>query len=76
MFKCERCGNENPKYIGYKNGKPYCRFCIGFKGETVEEYKPRSGAVVLDLKYSLSEQQKEISKQVKKKLFEWCRYTN
>lgn len=66
MFKCERCGNENPKYIGYKNGKPYCRFCIGFKGETVEEYKPRSGAVVLDLKYSLSEQQKEISKQVKK----------
>ena len=66
MFKCERCGNENPKYIGYKNGEPYCRFCIGFKGETVEEYKPRSGAVVLDLKYSLSEQQKEISKQVKK----------
>ena len=65
MFECPRCRNTNPKYIGYKNGDPYCRFCIGFKGETVSEYKPARGAVVMDLKYSLSPEQKEISKQVK-----------
>lgn len=65
MFVCQRCGNDNPKYIGYKNGKPYCRFCIAFKGETVEDIRTSSGSVVVDIKYPLSKEQKEISEKVK-----------
>lgn len=65
MFKCERCGNDNPRYIGMKNGKPYCRFCIGFKGETAEYHQPKGGSVVMDIKYPLSKEQKTISSKVK-----------
>lgn len=65
MFKCEKCGNVDPKYIGYRNGEPYCRRCISFKGENVEPYHPSGGAVVLDIKYPLSKEQKEISKKIK-----------
>lgn len=64
-FICPRCGNSNPKYIGYKNGEPYCRFCISFKGEIVKEIKTHSGSVVMDIKYPLSKEQKEISERVK-----------
>ena len=64
-FICERCGNTNPKYIGYKNGKPYCRFCISFKGETVNSLKPRSGSVIMDIKYPLSKEQNYIAQKVK-----------
>lgn len=65
MFTCDRCGNANPKYIGYKNGKPYCRFCIAFKGEIVSEIRPRSGSVVMDIKYPLSKEQSAIADKVK-----------
>ena len=64
-FVCGRCGNTNPKYIGYKNGKPYCRFCISFRGETVKNLKPKSGSVVMDIKYPLSKEQAQISQKVK-----------
>ena len=65
MFVCPRCGNSNPKYIGFKNDKPYCRFCISFKGEMVENLKTKSGSVVMDIKYPLSKEQKNISEKVK-----------
>ena len=65
MFSCPRCGNSNPKYIGYKNGKPYCRFCIAFRGETVNGLKPRPGSVVMDIKYPLSKEQSFIASKVK-----------
>lgn len=61
VFECPRCGNNNPKYIGYLNGKPYCRFCISLNGKTVTESKIKRGAVVLKLGYPLSEDQKRIS---------------
>ena len=48
-FICPRCGNKNPKYIGYKNDEPYCRFCIAMKGESAKPYTPKGGLVVLDL---------------------------
>lgn len=64
MYKCPRCGNENEKYIGYINGKPYCRFCISMKGELAKKHVPMSGSVVLKLNYKLSAEQKEISDQV------------
>lgn len=65
MFKCEICGNDNPRYIGYKNGKPYCRFCISLKGEKADPYSPRGGAVIMDIKYPLSKEQAEISSKIK-----------
>ncbi len=65
MFVCPRCGNSNPKYVGIKNGKPYCRFCISFKGETVRDIKTKSGSVIVDIKYPLSNEQKHISDKVK-----------
>lgn len=63
-FKCPKCGNEDPKYIGTKNGKPYCRKCISFHGDKAKEINHQKGAIVFNLKYSLSKEQKEISKQV------------
>lgn len=64
MYICERCGNKNPKYIGYINGKPYCRFCISMKGETAKPHFPSGGSVVLNLNYKLSSDQKKISDKV------------
>lgn len=33
MYICPVCKNSDPKYIGIRNGKPYCRRCISFIGE-------------------------------------------
>ena len=60
-FVCPRCGNSNPKYIGYLNNKPYCRFCISMNGKNATEKYHKSGAVILNLAYPLSEDQKRIS---------------
>lgn len=64
-FRCPICGNTNPNSIGILNGKPYCRKCISFRGEQISDLKPRSGAVVMDIKYPLSKEQSEISQKVK-----------
>ena len=63
-FKCPRCGNDNPKYIGYRNGIPYCRFCISLRGENAPNYKYSGNEAVLSLKYDLSSEQKEISERI------------
>lgn len=63
-FVCPRCGNSNPKYIGYKNGFPYCRFCISLRGESAPEYSYSGCETVLSLKYDLSKEQKEISERI------------
>lgn len=60
-FVCERCGNSNPKYIGYRNGEPYCRRCIMFNGTAAQEHKTEAGAILLKLGYPLSPEQKKIS---------------
>ena len=63
-FKCPRCGNYKERYIGYKNGQPYCRFCISLKGESAKEYIPKGGLTIIDLKYKLSDEQEKISTEV------------
>lgn len=63
-FVCPRCGNKNPKYIGYRNGVPYCRFCISMNGKQASEHNIEPGAVVLKLGYQLSDDQKRISDSV------------
>lgn len=64
MFVCEKCGNSDQRYIGIKNGKPYCRKCIIFSGEQVA-YRPlKKKGVFLELHFPLSEEQKAISKKL------------
>ena len=63
-FICPRCGNQDPKYVGYLNGKPYCRFCITMKGKEADKNHYAHGAVVLKLGYSLSKDQEKLSKQI------------
>ena len=64
VYICPRCGNKDPKYVGYLNGKPYCRFCITMNGKQADKKKQGHGAVVLKLGYSLSREQKKISEQI------------
>ena len=63
-FICPRCGNSHPKYIGYLNGKPYCRFCISMKGKEAKKDKSFKPAVVTKLNYKLSREQSFISRQL------------
>ena len=63
-FICPRCGNQDPKYVGYLNGNPYCRFCITMKGKEADKNHYAHGAVVLKLGYSLSKDQEKLSKQI------------
>lgn len=63
-FVCPRCGNSDPKYIGYLNGMPYCRFCIAMKGKEADKKRTNHGSVVLKLEYSLSKDQKRLSEQL------------
>ena len=63
-FVCSRCGNSDPKYIGYLNGKPYCRFCISMRGKNATKKLPGRGAVVINLGYPLSKEQKNLSEQI------------
>ena len=63
-FICPRCGNTDPKYVGYLNGKPYCRFCITMNGKQADKKKRPSGSVVLKLGYPLSKDQKKLSEQI------------
>ena len=60
-FVCPICGNSDPRYIGHLHGEPYCRKCIAFRGEEAKEGSRLPQNVILDLKYSLSPEQKEIS---------------
>ncbi len=63
-YICPKCGNKDPKYIGYKNNVPYCRKCILFYGEKAPEHKHTGTLVTLNLGYSLSKDQKQISDQL------------
>ncbi len=60
-FICPRCGNKDPRYIGYLNGNPYCRACIGFQGRKAKDDFSVNEKARLELKYPLSDKQKEIS---------------
>lgn len=63
-FVCPRCGNSSPRYIGHKNGQPYCRRCIIFHGALVEDKPKQKRPVFLNLGYPLSPKQAELSAQI------------
>ena len=63
-FICPICGNNNPIYIGVRNGKPYCRKCISFRGQEASDSYLQSDTAEYSLNYELSEDQKRLSKQL------------
>lgn len=56
-FECPRCHNKDKRYIGYRNGFPYCRLCLPFQGKEAEGKTRRRKSFVLNLDYPLSEKQ-------------------
>lgn len=64
LFVCPRCGNSEERYIGYKNGEPYCRRCIRFVGEEAPRTEKHPHPVTLDLGYPLSKAQRALSDQI------------
>ena len=64
LFVCPRCGNKDPHFIGMKNGKPYCRRCIGFHGDLAKPLPQVEKNVRLSLNYGLSKQQQELSSKI------------
>ena len=60
-YVCPRCGNKDERYIGYINGKPYCRKCINFNGHRAKDTHIVSSNTKLFLDYELSKDQNEIS---------------
>ena len=66
LFSCPRCGNTDPRYVGYRNGEAYCRKCIGFSGALAEAKYKKTKGVHLNLDYELSEEQKNLSAQIVK----------
>ena len=63
-FICPLCGNTDEKYIGYRNGEPYCRLCITFRGKEAEYTETRMSKTESFLGYSLSEDQQRLSSQL------------
>ena len=63
-FKCSICGNNDPRFIGIRNGKQYCRKCISFRGQEVTGDYIQSDSADYELHYRLSDDQKRLSKQL------------
>ena len=61
IYICPICGNSDIRSIGYKNGKPYCRKCISFRGEEVKSFVTHPKNAYYCLSYELSDEQKELS---------------
>lgn len=63
-FTCKCCGNSDERYVGYLNGKPYCRKCIPFKGTTVEYKKKKGKDAPIEIPFALSPEQAQISESI------------
>ncbi|HHT66626.1 MAG TPA: DEAD/DEAH box helicase family protein [Erysipelotrichaceae bacterium] len=63
-YICPICGNADTKYIGFKNGKPYCRKCIMFRGQEVSGEYIISNSAEYQISYELSDDQKRLSSQL------------
>ncbi len=63
-YCCSRCHNRDERYIGYRNGVPYCRLCLPFQGKQADTGFAIHKNIALHLEYPLSEKQKNVSDQV------------
>lgn len=64
MWVCKNCGNDNPLFIGERNGNPYCRKCLEMQGEEVSYRLREDVEGEYFLSYSLTEEQQIIAKQL------------
>lgn len=64
MYTCPICHNNQRNYFGLKNGEIYCRKCISFIGEKINNQVEVINTPFLNINYQLSEAQKQISKKV------------
>ena len=64
FFICDKCGNSDPLYIGFLNGKPYCRRCIDFIGKEPDDFYIPSKENNLKIDYKLTEEQERISNEL------------
>ncbi len=64
-FKCPRCGNEDLRYVGIRNGEFYCRRCLTFKSPSVPYLPRKKGEVNYVLNFELSTEQMEIARKLK-----------
>ena len=63
-YVCPICGNTDTKYLGFRNGKVYCRRCITFRGqEAIGDFR-QSESADYALHYELSDDQKRLSKEL------------
>ena len=63
-FTCPICGNSDTRYIGIRNGMPYCRKCITFRGqEAMDDYRICDKADY-KLEYELTKEQSILSDQL------------
>ena len=63
-YKCPICGNTNKIYIGLRNGMPYCRKCITFRGQEASGNYIQNDNTEYTLHYELSDDQKRLSRQL------------
>ena len=63
-YVCPICGCKDERYFGYKNGRIYCRRCISFRGEEVNNNPAYPTRAPIYLDYDLSEDQKRLSNQL------------
>ena len=63
-YVCPVCGNSDARYLGTRNGKPYCRKCITFRGQEATGNYIQTDSVEYTLHYELSDDQKRLSKQL------------
>ena len=61
LFVCPICGNRDPQLFGIRNGKPYCRCCLLFRGQKVSNIENKPVDVYYHLNYELSNDQIELS---------------
>jgi competence protein ComFA len=64
VFICPVCHNQDARYLGFRQGRRYCRRCLPFHGETRLDIQKEPVLAPLDLKYELTEQQKQISQKI------------
>ena len=63
-YKCPICENTDTRCIGYRNGQPYSRKFLTFKGEEAKDlYKTPKNAKIF-LSNNLSEEQQKLSNQL------------
>ena len=65
-YCCPVCGNTDIHSIGFLNGKPYCRRCISFRGESAKNDSIVPKSAYFALSYELSQEQKELSERLVK----------